>query len=681
MTPTALQRVLVPILFFAVAAGSLVALAIVERERGRDNVVESASVTPAFSPADSGELPERALIRFRLSEAEPRASAEVTRPDGSVIRTLSKPEPVEAGAPNLYAWDGRTDSGRLAPAGLYGVRVILEQLDRAPYLPERTRLLTAGSDRSTSKSVRSAEAGGEPAEASPLEWGALVAAAVAAGLGLVLGTGDRRAARVRAAMFAVALALSLVLVVEDAANARLDALAEPPSLLVAAGLSAALIVGGLGLAFARWPGLLPPLAVAAVPFQIPVEIGGQTSKVFIPVYVVIAGGLLGSALRGDYEPDRRVGGLAWPWARRLRWAAAVFILLYALQSAYTQDFSQAVEEACFFYFPLAALYALLSELRWSSRLLAAVAVTVVAQAAVLAAVGFIEAGARELLYIDPPAVEGGNEVHTYFRVNSLIWDPNFLGRYLVLALLALATAALWTRSQRLIGAAAALGMALLAALLLTFSISSLIALMAGMSVLAAARWGPRWGLVLGSVFVAASVAILAFAGPSPGAGDTGATIDEQASGRGELVRGGLELARERPIAGHGSGGFRYEFGNAYGSAYDEPYSGPRTGKPLTGSHTEPVTVATEQGIIGLAAFSVLLFVAFAMLIANLRATRACAGPQRDARASVRSAAAAAVLAAFVGLCVQSLLQGALLSDGATWAVLSIGAGIAARESA
>jgi hypothetical protein len=48
---------------------------------------------------------------------------------------------------------------------------------------------------------------------------------------------------------------------------------------------------------------------------------------------------------------------------------------------------------------------------------------------------------------------------------------------------------------------------------------------------------------------------------------------------------------------------------------------------------------------------------------------------------VRSAAAAAVLAAFVGLCVQSLLQGALLSDGATWAVLSIGAGIAAGESA
>ena len=41
-----------------------------------------------------------------------------------------------------------------------------------------------------------------------------------------------------------------------------------------------------------------------------------------------------------------------------------------------------------------------------------------------------------------------NDFHTYFRVNSLFWDPNIYGRYLALVIVALVAALLWARERR-----------------------------------------------------------------------------------------------------------------------------------------------------------------------------------------------------------------------------------------
>ena len=41
-----------------------------------------------------------------------------------------------------------------------------------------------------------------------------------------------------------------------------------------------------------------------------------------------------------------------------------------------------------------------------------------------------------------------NEFHTYFRVNSVFWDPNVYGRYLALVIVVATAALLWARDRR-----------------------------------------------------------------------------------------------------------------------------------------------------------------------------------------------------------------------------------------
>ena len=41
-----------------------------------------------------------------------------------------------------------------------------------------------------------------------------------------------------------------------------------------------------------------------------------------------------------------------------------------------------------------------------------------------------------------------NEFHTYFRVNSVFWDPNIYGRYLALVIVIAMAALLWAKERR-----------------------------------------------------------------------------------------------------------------------------------------------------------------------------------------------------------------------------------------
>ena len=60
-------------------------------------------------------------------------------------------------------------------------------------------------------------------------------------------------------------------------------------------------------------------------------------------------------------------------------------------------------------------------------------------------------------------------------------------------------------------------------------------------------------------------------------------------GRGNLVSGGAKLFGQRPLWGYGAGSFP--------RAYREHAATKKV--PVSVSHTEPVTVAAEQGLIGL----------------------------------------------------------------------------------
>ena len=62
------------------------------------------------------------------------------------------------------------------------------------------------------------------------------------------------------------------------------------------------------------------------------------------------------------------------------------------------------------------------------------------------AVGSAEYVTRSLIWNDQ--VIRSNEFHTYFRVNSIFWDPNVYGRYLALVVVLVTAALLWVRDRR-----------------------------------------------------------------------------------------------------------------------------------------------------------------------------------------------------------------------------------------
>ena len=459
-----------------------------------------------------------------------------------------------------------------------------------------------------------------------------------------------RAPRARAAAMLGALVLTPVLLIANIwSTPQFEPLRERPLLALAAGAGGLAVLGLGALAIHRRPELLALAAAGALPFRVPIESAGDTANLLVPLYLVIAAGALAYALprlrapRGldDAEPaeGRHERG-------PLDWLLAGAVVLYAAQAAYSSDFDEALSQTIFFYVPFALLYALLVRLTWTQQLAARCLVVLLVLAVTFVGIGFVEYAKRELLL--NPKVISSNQFESYFRVNSLFFDPNIYGRFLVTVMLALAAILLWCRGTSLLAAVAA-GLALLwAGLVLTLSQSSFTALLAGLIVLGGLRWGTRRAAALVAAFAVAG-ALVVFG--APGAVGLEGSPDNVSSGRWSLVKGGVELASARPLQGWGSAAFKTEY------RVQEKASGERAS---AASHTIPITVAAEQGLGGLALYLALVVVAIGTL---LRGTR-------------RSIARAATAAAFVALVVHTLLYAAFLEDPLAWALLAVGSALA-----
>jgi O-antigen ligase len=472
--------------------------------------------------------------------------------------------------------------------------------------------------------------------------GVLVAAAASAAA-ILLPPG-----RLRSLTMAVAIGLFPILILGDQWHTtQIVDLRHDTQRIAALLVLAAVVVGALAYVFRRWPILLPLAIVAALPFRVPLHAGGDTANLLVPLYLVIAGGVVAILVR-DWRlpPAARVqtGGPA-RWLPRV---LAAVVVLYAVQTLYSEDFSKGLQNVCFFLVPFTVAYGLLSNVTWDRRLVTLVLWLVGIEASVFVLIGTVEYLSRGLFWNDQ--VIRSNEFHTYFRVNSVFWDPNVYGRYLALVVVVATAAMLWVKERREFALLTALIGLLWIGLAETFSQSSYIALLAGLAVLAAIRWSWRWTLAAVLVGLVGAVLVVTLVGGSGKFNLKRINIDT--SGRANLVQGGIDLFAERPLWGYGSGSFQ------------RAYAEHRANKdlPVSISHTEPVTVAAEQGLVGLLAYVALIVVALWTMTSGIRA-----GP----------AARAAVLAAFVALLVHTMAYAGFFEDPITWVLLAAAVSMAA----
>ena len=421
-------------------------------------------------------------------------------------------------------------------------------------------------------------------------------------------------------------------------DSKVATLRHHPARAVAAVLIVVLVVAALAFLIDRRPALLPLLALLALPFRIP--LGSVSNGLLIPLYAVIAAGVI---VRIAREREPAAPGV-------LERVLALALVLYALQALYAPSagLTKAVENAGFFYVPFALLYVLLRETDWTPELQRRAFQLLVALGVLFALVGLGELADHSHLLFN----RGLDQDAYFIRINSLFYDPNVYGRYL--ALTALVACLRWRRGTLLAWQGVVLAL-LWAGLVISLSESAMVALLGGLAVawVLSARRPGRATLGLAAALALAVALAFTFArGSIPTSlGGTSGSLANATSGRTSLVSEGAALFADRPLQGFGSGSFATEYAahishrpNGFERHEQLPYEAPST----TDSHTSAITVAAEQGLIGLAIYLALLLAGFARV-------------RRDVLFA----------ALFTALVIDTLFYADFLEDPATWVILAL----------
>lgn len=487
--------------------------------------------------------------------------------------------------------------------------------------------------------------------------GLLLASGLSAGVSLALANH-----RWRWGLLFGALLLVFALICGLAWDGPLAGPREHPGLSSVAAVLGLAALLGLAAFFHRYPIAVPLLAIAALPFRIPVELSGDTSNLLIPLYVVIAAATIAAFADPSNTPSTDSRRLS---SRPMDLVLGLAVGVYALQATYSDDVTTAATTTAFFLVPFAALYALLVRVEWSRSLIVKSLVVVAVEAALFALVAVVQAAVGEIFW--NPALIASNDFHLYFRVNSLFWDPNIFGRYLALAVLMIVSCLVWVEDRRRSVNLSILIAFLWAGLLFAWSQSSFISLLVGLLVLVALRYRLRWALVAAPVLVVAvAAAVLLGAGRD----DSRGTAAAATSGRTSLVSGGLGLAADRPVAGWGSGSFSVAFAEREGLDPEQ----------TSISHNELVTVAAEQGLAGVSVYLLVLAVAVWTLFAGLGAVSPGLGGSvpRSREGSLAVRTRIAMAAGFCLLFAHTMGYAGFLTDPLCWAVLAIAASMGGR---
>jgi O-antigen ligase len=337
------------------------------------------------------------------------------------------------------------------------------------------------------------------------------------------------------------------------------------------------------------------------------------------------------------------------------------IVVYAIQLLYSpgreystaahgllpSGFTTGLQNEIFFYMPFAVLFSLLRDIRWTRRLLVQCVTITAGLAVIFSVIGFAEWFSGNLLFNSK--LEVLNQLHGYFAVTSVFFDPDIFGRYLALTMILMVAVLLYDRRPRIQLICCGVLVVLWVCLIISFSRSSILALLLGMAVLAAMRWRTREILYVAGAIVLIGIVVVAthYSTFVP-------NLSTASSGRSNLVSGGLHLFGQRPFTGWGSGSFTHEYTRFYS----------QDARSVADSHNIPVTILSEQGIIG-----ILLYLAF-VITALITLFRGAKG----------NGYRVAIAAAFVALLLHTQLYADFLEDPTTWVLLAIGSALTVTGS-
>jgi O-antigen ligase len=486
----------------------------------------------------------------------------------------------------------------------------------------------------------------------------VVAAAMFAAIAILART-DRH----RAWAMLGALVLAPVLLLDDVwHSAQLVGIHHHPLEAVVAGAVVLAVLAAAAYGIRRIPWIVAPATALTLPFRIPITSGGNTNSLLVPLYFVIAASALSWLVPVLWQerasaPVRRPSREPRPPALLFEKLLAAFIVLYAIQALYSpaagspSGFVTAVQNEVFFYIPFAVLLARLRDIEWTRPLMIRCLQITIGLAIAFSLIGFLEEATRTL-YFRSNLVQS-NELHEYFTINSVFYDPDIFGRYLALVMLLVTTVLLYERRTRIqLGAVLTLAI-LWTCLVFTLSRSSLVALAVGLAILAALRWRVRPAVYVGVVTVIVAVAAVVVATHTRQLGLNNA--NHATSGRASLISGGIQIFEKKPLTGFGSGSFATEY-----TKYDR-----QAAKIVKESHNIPITIASEQGVIGLAFYIALVISALLTLFRGIRGD-----PYR-----------VGIAAAFLGLLLHTMLYADFLEDPVTWTLLAVGGSLAAAARA
>jgi O-antigen ligase len=411
--------------------------------------------------------------------------------------------------------------------------------------------------------------------------------------------------------------------------------ASVPELL--AGVVGAIVIGPLlAWLFRREPWLIAYGTLAFIPFRVHFV----NHNLLVPLYAVAAGAallMLWELVDGD-ERARELGLASWPLALYLVWIG--------LSLGWSVDVHTAALDLLAFYVPFTILAISIARLPWQKSRIRLLYFELVAMALVFVGYGFYQYATRDIS--QNLKLKTINVYAAFFRVNSVFFDPSIYGRFLVIALIPTVVLIIRGRSTREGIAALAFATVTWLGLLISFSQSSFSALAVAVFIAAAILWRWKSLLALGAVLVV--VAGLVATQPRLMHAlrhHTTGGLNDATHGRASLVANGIRIAKAHPALGVGLGGFEHA----------DSKRTHRTARK-SASHNTPVTVAAEQGAIGLLIFFSLVG---SLLLAAFRRIN------HPVYGGVALAAGLALVAIFV----HSLAYNDFFEDPTTWGLFGL----------